>query len=170
MAKVTGYALKEQIKRATMIRDTTASLFDNSLTKFPDEKKQTPQEVVGRYRKADLALAQLQVVQARYNLAVEVEVLGEKITLCEAIKRVGGAGRVEKMWRSCAGVKRDRYSYHRDEDTRDPNMIRAERTITQPQALELAQEAAKVAGAIRAAIATGNATEVDFQDVTLPDF
>ena len=168
--KVTGYALKEQIKRATMVRDTTASLFDDSLSKFPDETKDEPQMVVDRFKAADLALAKIQVVQQRYNLAVEVEVLGEKMSLCEAIKRVGGAGRVEKMWRSCAGVKKERYGYRGDEDTRDPNMIRSEATINQSQALELAQEGAKIAGAIRAAIATGNAKEVDFQDVTLPDF
>ena len=169
MAKVTGYSLKEQIKRATMVRDTTASMFDNTLSKFPDEDKEAPQKVVDRFKAADLALARIQVVQQRYNLEVKVEVLVENMTLCEAIKRVGGAARVEKMLRSCAGVKKDRYGYGQDEDTRDPNMIRAERTIAQPQALELAQEGAKVAGAIRAAIATGNAEEVDFTGVTLPD-
>lgn len=169
MARVNGYQLKELIKRAEMIRDTTASLFDASLSKFPGEDKETPKQVVDRFGKADKALAQLQVAQTRYNLAIQVEVLGEKMTLTEAVKRVGGAGRIEKMWRSCAGAKKDRYSY-RDDDTRDPNMIRAERTITQTQALELAQEAAKYAGAIRAAIAKGNAQEVDLTDVTLPDF
>lgn len=170
MARVNGYQLKELIKRAEMTRDTTASLFDGSLTKFPDEDKEGPKQVVDRFQQADFALAKLQVAQVRYNLAVEVEVLGEKMTLTEAIKRVGGAGRVEKMWRSTAGVKKDRYSYRDDDTTRDPNLIRATRTITKTAALELAQEAAKYAGAIRAAIAKGNAVEVDLKDVTLPDF
>lgn len=167
--KITGYKLKELIKQAEMVRDTVASHFDGSLHTFEgDAAKDTPQQVVGKFQKADLALAQIQTIQARYNLAVEVEVLGEKMTLMEAVKRVGGAGRVEKMWRSASGTKKDRYAY-RDELTRDKDTIRAKRTLAKGAALELAQEAAKVAGALRAAIAEGNSREVDM-DVTLPDF
>lgn len=167
--KITGYKLKELVKRTEMVRDAVASLFDGSLHRFADEKdKDTPQNVVERFRKADLALAQVQTIQARYNLAVTVEVLGEKMALMEAVKRVGGAGRIEKMWRSASGEKKDRYGY-RDDLTRDKDSIRAERTLTQGQALELAQEAAKVAGALRAAIAEGNSVEVEL-DVSLPDF
>jgi hypothetical protein len=168
--KITGYKLKEMIKRAEMVRDTVASLFSASLFKFEDETKDSPQKVVEKFQKADLALAQLQTIQARYNLTVEVDVLGEKMTLMEAVKRVGGAGRVEKMWRSASGEKRDRYSSYRDENmTRDKNEIRATATLNKSQALELAQEAAKVAGALRAAIAEGNSREVEL-DVSLPDF
>ncbi len=166
--KITGYKLKELIKQAEMVRDTVASHFDDSLHKFEgDATKATPQEIVDKFRRADLALAQIQAVQAQYNLAVEVTVLGEKMTLLDAVKRVGGAGRIEKMWRSASGTKKDRYAY-RDELTRDKDTIRAKRTISKGAALELAQQAAKVAGALRAAIAEGNSREVEL-DVSLPD-
>jgi len=167
--KITGYKLKETIKRAEMVRDTVASHFNGSLHKFEGDEKDGPQDVVQKFRKADLALAKVQTIQAQYNLAVEVEVLGEKMTLMEAVKRVGGAGRVEKMWRSASGEKRDRYSYRDDDITRDKDQIRAQPTINKSQALELAQEAAKLAGALRAAIADGNSVAVEL-DVSLPDF
>jgi hypothetical protein len=167
--KITGYKLKELIKRAEMVRDTVASHFNGSLHKFEGDDKDGPQDVVAKFRKADLALAQVQTVQARYNLAVEVEVLGEKMSLMEAVKRVGGAGRVEKMWRSASGEKKDRYSYRDDDLTREAGQIRAKRTINKSQTLELAQEAAKIAGSLRAAIAEGNSVEVEL-DVSLPDF
>lgn len=168
--KITGYKLKELIKRAEMVRDTVASHFDGSLHSFGDfrDEEDNPQEIVEKFRRADLALAQVQTIQARYNLAVEVQVLDEKMTLLEAVKRVGGAGRVEKMWRSASGEKRDRFSYG-DGLTRDKDSVQARRTIPKSQALDLAQDAAKVAGALRAAMAEGNSVVVEL-DVSLPDF
>lgn len=167
--KVTGHILKDAVKRAVMMRDTTASLFDGSVHAFEDdEEKESPLVVADRFAVWDTEVAKLQTAQARYNLMVEVEVEGRTMTLCEAIKRVGGAGRLEKMWRSVAGVKKDRYSYRDESLTRDPNEIRAKRQVTQAGALKLANTAAKYAAALRAAIAKGNLTEIEM-DVTLPE-
>lgn len=163
--KTTGYALREALKQHELLRDTASRAFDGSLKKFDDEEKETSQSVVEQFLIAERAIAKLQVAQMRFNLAVQVDVLGEKMSLGEAIKRVGGEGRAEKMWRSATGPKNDRYSYGSNADERDPSKIVAKPTITAGEATKLASAAAKRAGAFRAAIATGNAREVEIEDL-----
>jgi len=165
--KITGYKLREAIKQQELRRDTAASMFDDSLKVFPDETKTAPQDVVKAFLDAETAVARLQTAQMRFNLAVSVDVLGEKMTLAEAIKRVGGQGRAEKMWRSAAGGKRrERYGY--DDDELDPTKVRAKPTITPDTAVKLASSAGRVAGAFRAAIATANAQEIEIENL-LPE-
>jgi hypothetical protein len=163
--KVTGYQLREAIKQQTLKRDSLASSFNGTLKVFPEDKKESPNDVMNDFLAAELAVTKLQLAQMRYNLAVQVNVLGERITLAEAIKRVGGPARAEKMWRSVNSPKRDSY-YNRDDDEIDPNKIRAVSVITAKESLKLAQGAAKHAGAFRAAIATGNAVEVEIEDLS----
>jgi len=172
--KTTGYALREAIKQHELRRDTAARAFQGSLKAFPGEDKETPVQVVDAFLKAEQSIAKLQTAQARYNLTVRVEVaglghyLGDKttITLSEAIKSIGGIARAEKMWRSAAGPKPDRYGGYRDnEDELDPTKVRSKATITASKAVELASLVAKRAGSLRAAIATANAREVEIEDL-----
>jgi hypothetical protein len=81
------------------------------------------------------------------------------MSLCKAIKLVGGAGRREKMWRKIAAPAKDRYGDSRE--VRDKTHEMAKPTITQQQAAALATEAARWAGGLRAAIAVANATAVE---------
>ncbi len=162
--KTTGYALREAIKQFELRRDTAARAFNGTLKAFPDDKKDKPTEVVAQFLTAEKAISRLQVAQMRYNLVVTVEVQGEKMTLAEAIKRIGGDARAEKMWRSAAGPAPERYGYNND-DVRDPNQVRATATITAGEATKLASGAAKRAGAFRAAIAVGNAREIELEDL-----
>jgi hypothetical protein len=162
--KTTGYALREAIKQYELRRDTASGTFNQSLKKFPDEQKETPQAVVDTFTKAEAILAKLQVAQMRYNLAVQVEATGEKMSLAEAIKRIGGVGRVEKMWKSTVSEKKQS-SYMDDVDTRDPSQIRAIRTITAAEAVKLAIQTGKKAGSLRAAIAVANGREVEVEDL-----
>src|SRR5580698_4796879 len=97
--RVSGYAIREAIKQQERRRDAAANAFAGSLKKFPDENKEAPNQIMDAFAKAEISLAELQVAQMRYNLAVQVEI-GDKMSLAEAIKRVGGAGRIEKMWKS----------------------------------------------------------------------
>ena len=99
--------------------------------------------------------------QAEYNLRVKVTVLDKRMTLSEAVKFVGGAGRAEKMWRSVAAPTKDRYGY--DRDTRDASAVVAQKTITTAEAADLAKRAARVASALREAIQVGNSTEIEFE-------
>lgn len=164
--KVNGYLIREAIKRYELRRDTSAKMFSESLHKFADETKATPDEVVAKYRAAEDAVAALQVAQARYNLLIQVNVLDKKMTLMEAVKRIGGAGRLEKMWRDAVSPKSDRYSY-RDDMERDITKERAIPTMSQDEREEKANKAASRAGAFRAAIAAGNGIEVDADQIDL---
>ncbi len=159
--KITGYLLREAIKRHELRRDTAARMFGVSLKKFADETKDSPQSVADQLEAAEIAVAQLQVAQAQYNLAVKVKIDGREVTLGEAIKRVGGAARIEKLWRSATGPKADRYGGYHNTDVRDVNQMVAKETVTPNDAMKLASVAGKKAGALRSAIAVGNAQEYD---------
>jgi hypothetical protein len=167
--KVTGYMLREAIKRHELRRDVAARSFNDSLKAFPGEVKDNPADIVEQFLAAERATAALQTAQMRYNLAVKIDLYGHgwdrtTMTLAEAIKLIGGEGRVEKMWRSAAGPsKKDRYY---SDDEIDPSHIRAQPTIKPQEAVKLATVAGKRAGALRAAIATANATEVEIEDLS----
>lgn len=158
--KITGYALREAIKQQELKRDTAAASFRGSQTKFPDEEKPTPHQVMTAFATAEGALVALQEAQMKYNLAVTCEVFGEKTTLATAIKTVGAAGRVEKMWKSA--VPADNYY---ESEVRSPDQIRAVRTLKAEEVLSLSIKAGKKAGALRAAIAIANAREVEIENL-----
>ena len=161
--KITGYKLQHTLRELAHKRDTAAARFDKTLWKFEDEPKATPQEVMKTYRDAEGAIAQLQTAQGRYNLAITVNVLSESMTLAEAVKRIGGAGRMEKMWRSIAAPKKDQYGYGDDGTTRDPNVERATRQVSEEEAAVFAQQASRFASALREAIQVANATEIEIE-------
>jgi hypothetical protein len=163
--KTTGWALREALKMWELRKGAAEKLFPESLHKFKGEEKDSPQSLIETYLKAELAVARLQVAQMRYNLVVNVMVGDETMTLAEAVKRVGSAGRVEKMWGSIKPT-RSRPSYMDNEPiTRDPTQERAEATLTVKESTKFAEAASKRAGAFRAAINTGNGREADIADL-----
>jgi hypothetical protein len=165
---VTGFLIREAIKRWELRRDVAQNAFSDSLTKFRGEEKQSPKAISDAFQKAESAIAWLETGQARYNLKVMVDVLGERISLCEAVKRLGGAARSEKMWKSVATPKKSRYDIYGDTSTtRDPTKERAEATITQKELLDTANKMASVSGSLRAAIAKGNGTEFPHEELGL---
>lgn len=163
---VTGFMLRQAIKRWELRRDTAAGMFDDSLMKFEGDDKLTPDEVARNFEEAETAIGQLQTAQARYNLAVTGKVNGVEMTLCEMIKRVGGAGRKEKMWRVATGVKKDRYAL-RDEMTRKTDEVRAQRTISVKDIISRANAAGSLKTAFVSAIAKGNITELPIEKLQL---
>ncbi len=163
--QIDGYALREALKQWELRKDAAEKAFTSSLHKFADEKKDAPQQVVDAYLKAEDAISKLQVAQMRYNLAVKVEVQGEKMTLAEAIKRVGGAGRVEKMWKGATPQERH-HRYGDDGLTRTAGQERAEATIDAKTVVSLATQASKRSGAYRAAIAKTNGVSLDIEDLS----
>lgn len=160
--KITGYKLREAIKMWELRRKMANDNFEKSLYAFDGEAKENVQTVIENFKHADQVIANLQTAQAKYNLYIDVSVLGEQMTLCEAVKRVGGAGRVEKLWRTAATDKKERYGYDRTL-VRNSDEVYAKRTISLHAAGEYAAKASKVAGALRAAIATANSKEVDIE-------
>lgn len=163
--KTTGYRLQHRLRELHHTRDIAATQFDAGKFKFEDEDKPSAKEAFDRYERAEALIARLQTAQSRYNLIVQVTVLGERMTLAEAVKRVGGAGRMEKMWRSVASPKQDRYSYRNDGMTRSKDEERAVATCTTEQATGWAQKAARFASALREAIQVANATEIEIEDL-----
>ncbi len=103
--QITGYKLQHTLRELHHRRDIAARRFDQGQHRFEGEDKPTAEEAYIRFSAAEAAIAKLQTAQAQYNLAQRVTVLGVSMTLAEAVKRVGGAGRMEKMWRSVGGPK-----------------------------------------------------------------
>lgn len=160
--KVTGYKLREAIRRFELQRDTTVNLFKDSLHVFDDESKADPISLMQKFRDAEFAVVTLQEAQQRYNLKVSIDVYGKKIFLAAGVKMLGGAGRAAKMWREAVSEKDDRHSY-RSNLERSKDTIAAKRVVTYDIALKEANKADAYAGALRAAIATGNATEMEIE-------
>jgi len=164
--KVTGIQLREAIKRWELRSATAASQFDGSIWAFDGDETPDPRALADEYRTSQEAVARIQTAQARYNMLVTLDVGGgdSKISLCEAVKRLGGAGRLEKMWRSAAGnTGRDRYSLR--ENMRSKDNEYAKRRATPAECVALANEASKVASKLRTMIALGNTAEVEMENL-----
>jgi hypothetical protein len=163
--KTTGWQIRDALGLWELRKKTAEKLFPESLHKFKGEEKDSPEVIVDGFQKAELAIARIQVVQMKYNLAVTVQVQDEKMSLAEAVKRSGCAGRVEKMWGSVKPTT-SRPSYMGDMPiTRDPTQERAEATVSVKDGLRFAETASKRARAFRTAINTGNGQEVEIADL-----
>lgn len=166
--KVTGYQIREAIKRWTLRRDTASKQFNDSLWQFKGEDSDpnfVPSTIAEYFDVADMNIALLETLQQAYNLRISFEVGGNMMTLSTAVKRVGGAGRLDKMWRSAATSNgTDRWGSRTM--TRQQGEIAATRMVATGTALELADKAAAYAGKLRAAIAMANATVVETSELT----
>lgn len=164
--KITGYQLREAIRAWELKKSAAEQLVPISLTYFKGEPVPDPKSLIEQIADAEQKIAQLETVQTAYNLSVMVTVLEKKMTLTEAIKAVGGAGRVEKLWRMAVkgDNQRDRgYGYQENRKEKDTEI--AQRAITVEAAMKSAHEAAKYAGAVRASIAQGNNEERDIKEL-----
>lgn len=162
--KVTGYKLREAIRRVELQRDATAGLFKDSLHVFEGESKANPIDLMKKFRDAEYAVAALQEAQQRYNLRVSIVVYGKALSLAVAVKMLGGAGRAAKMWRDAISEKDDRYSY-RNSLERSKDTEAAKRVVTYDVALREANKADAYAGELRAAVAAGNAREIEIEEL-----
>ncbi len=169
--EVTGYQLKEALKMKNLELATIQTQFDDSLHKFEDEEDKSPGTVAEHIAMLEEHVAELQTAQSYYNLQVTVKLHKNmiEIPLEKAIKLVGGAGRLSKMWRSAAkGDKLDRWD-RRIHMTRKSDEEVAKPTISKAEALERAKKAESYASQLRNAIALGNTTKVaiDWLDESL---
>jgi hypothetical protein len=161
--KVTGYKLREAIRRAVTRRDILDRQFKESLWAFEDKSELgPPSKVAKEFAAADEAVARLEEAQQIYNSKVMLNVQGQRMSLAQAVKRVGGAGRLEKMWKSAAlDTGRDRYDSMRR--TRSKDDIHATRQVSVQEALKHQQEAASFLSDLRAAVAEGNTTALEIE-------
>lgn len=165
--KVTGYKLREGLRAWQLRRETAAVQFPDTLKVFPGEDKPTPESIVAQVEKAERAIAIIQSEQTTYNTNVVITVDGERMSLLHAIKLVGGLGRVEKLWRVAATGKRDKYAHYRSDD---PGRIKADeilakRAISPEDAAKRVGALATEIGRLREAIAVGNATVIEIENL-----
>ena len=161
---VTGYRLRHAIKRLEQRRNVAVRQFKDGIYVFEGETKPSPEECMAQFRSCEDKMAALQVAQARYNLAVEVTVLDRTMTLHEAVKRVGGAGRAEKLWREVADEDQG-YGWQSTARMRSTDQEYADRVMPVNDCLDRADQAAQLANALREAIAMGNAQEIEVEEL-----
>lgn len=162
--KITGYRIRERLNALLIDHKIASDSFSGTLVYFDEDGQgETPDSVADRFAEAERQVAGLQALQARYNLSVAVEVQGQKMTLCEAIKRVGGAGRLEKMWRDGSSTLRGVDWRGTPTLKRSKDDVVAKRALTPEDCGKRAVKAARYAAALRAAVAQGNATELELE-------
>ena len=162
--KVTGYKIREAISRNKLRRDTANSQFTDSLHVFPNEKKRTPDELVAIIEVAEDRIAKLQVLQDRYNLE---NVVDGGQSLAYVVKRIGGLERQEKMWRSAATQKKDKWaSFTRDNPLlRDKESVAASAVVPPEGCAQRAEQLQKQIAGLRELTGVANGRELDFTDL-----
>ena len=165
--KINGYKLQTAIKQAQEQREFAEKRFHGGIFAFPGEKKPNPGATAVEIVKLEAKIARLQAAQASYNLQVQIVTDAGSLSLHQAVKLVGGAARIEKLWKEAlsqvSGETVDRYGGGRQRQ--------ADAIIATPQvSIEEAEAAANAASTytrmLREKIAAANATEIDL-DVSL---
>lgn len=164
--QITGYAIQNRLRELAHLHTLAAKQFDDGKYLFSDEKAPTAKAAFDVFEDLEDQICRLQTLQAHYNLAIEVDVAGVSMTLAEAVKRVGGAGRMEKMWRSAAVPKRDRY-HSEKAITRSRDEEHAAPTVRVEDALAEATRAGRWASSLREAIQIGNGVKWTVPDTLL---
>ena len=154
----TGIDLQAAISFWEKQRDLAKDEFPDSFSAFPDETKASPDDVMARYLRAEEAVVQLQTALAEYNQLVSVEIDGRRMSLTEAIKRVGGAGRVESLWRDATKSKSNPYQ---DNSSRDEGKTYAVAALPLSAIQERVTLATKWAAQLRRQISAANAQRVE---------
>lgn len=167
--KVNGFRIQSALRDLDLKKQTAATEFEDSLKVFANEQKPRPETTMEGYSDAEKRLAQLQEIQTRYNLAVVVAArLSEKntlkISLQHAIKLVGSAARIEKLWRDAAVAKKTR-SYYKEDTTavRSKDNEYAQAVLTPSEIASHIRNASRFVSALREAIQIGNATAIDLE-------
>ncbi len=147
--------LKERVK-------TLDTQFQASLYRFADEEsKRDPRDILGEYEALQARIARLQEAQADYNLRVEVEVLGERMTLQRVLHLIASANRVKALWAKAVSPEEAPSYQYMALRAREKDSEYARRVISVEAAQDLAASAARRALAFKQAIRSGNAREVE---------
>jgi hypothetical protein len=152
-----------------MLKERVKSLdtqFKPSLYRFEDEsadEKRDPRDIVAEFEKLHERIARLQEVQAAYNLRVEVDVLGEQMTLQRILHLIGSASRVKAHWLSASAPEEQNIYAINPLRQRDKEHEYAKRVVPLAEAQQLADHASRRALALKQAIRSANAREVEME-------
>lgn len=163
MIKVTGYRIREELKKTNLKIDMLESEFDDSKTGFKDDDKRSMDEITNDLFRAEEKACALQEANQLYNLNVKTNLspFGE-VTLARIIKLVGPVSRIEKKWRRMAAPKKDRHHYYRDDhEVREADKEYSENRYTREEAGKQAETWAERLASLRSTLATLNAQEIE---------
>ena len=161
--RVTGYEMMDRLEELKELAKTLDAQFTSSQFRFEDEEgeKPDPRRLLREYEAVEDRITRIQEAQAAYNLQVQVEVLGERMTLHRALRLGSVAGRVKNHWKTAAGdSKMNPYGLF-GTITRDKEQEYAKRAVPAEECLLLADQASKRAAACKRAIRAGNATALE---------
>lgn len=168
--KINGYRLRAAIKRKEVTLQVAIRTFEESAYQYAsDKQKYDLGDLMETVANTEIEITDLQACQSRYNLSVLVPYTNTNdelfhITLCQAVKLVGGAGREEKLWRSLL-PKKERYGFERV-PTRSAGDEHAKLAVNYEELVDYVDSAAKCAANLRANIAVGNNTEVEIPELS----
>jgi len=163
---VTGREIQDILASARNERDALRVEAIDSLYRFENEEKRPFEDVMKDLFTSESRLAGIQTLQTRYNMAVHVPVQGREVLLQDAIRRAGGAKRIEELWSNAA---RNRGEFVRRE-TRSRSIARsreneyARRTVSMEQCREKARTAGKYLRSISRVIQTGNESKMEVSE------
>lgn len=163
--KITGYQLMDRLEELKEQAQTLDSQFKAALFQFADERgrQPDPRELMREYGEIERKVAMLQEAQAAYNLRVAVSVDGMSMSLHRAVKLIGSANRVKNQWKSASQENANPYSPYGAQRQRDKENEYAERMVPVDEALQLSEIAARQAAALKRAIRSGNASELELE-------
>ena len=168
MVKVTGYLLREAVRRWMQRAEMAKKVFKGSVWCFPGETKDLIKAGNSNFEAGE-AVAILQAAQQQYNQLVTLPagfaVRGKPMSLAVAVKLIGHAGSCEKEWRMVVTDEsgRDRHTLRNPERERSKENEYAAKSVTDEVALKEAEKAGNFAASLRAAIAVANNTAVEME-------
>ena len=156
--------IQEALSTWIQRKDFLSKRFKRALWQFEGDDLGNVSVLADEFRVADLTVAHLQNLQDTYNGGIKVNVDSEDMTLADAIKQIGGSGRMAKMWREAADSTGTERHYGGEDMTRKMDEISKERTISVKDCMDQAEIYSSLLSKFRIAIREGNQTQVDFPD------
>lgn len=163
--QVTGYKLMARLRELMNRREALYQRFAQCVEVFPSERERWPNplDVSDELEQLERTIAELQTAQTLYNSLVRVTVGEEWMSLAQAVKTVGGMGRLAKLWKKVAvGGDRDRYRYN---DSRSTDAEHKQPQVSQDEALDRTGLFEQIASQYREAIQMGNATSIHIEGI-----
>lgn len=155
-----GYKLQHAIRELESKRESIVSQFQDSMHKFEDQEKAHPNELSKEYLVLEEGIATLMTARAEYNLKIMVKANNVEMPLAKAIRLVGGAGRLEKLWRGPTKKKVARWD-RESQLERDKDHEFAIQVMSIEDCLKMARIEGKRASSLRESIAVGNGTDLE---------
>lgn len=168
--ELTGHRIKNTIKAWELKREALQKRFNEVIYTFPsngdpsvETKQESLLEVSTKLNEVEAAIAKLQEIQSVYNMSVDIKHSeNSKFTLCEAIKRIGGAVRMEKLWKKIVAEKEEKSYYSpRESNVRNKDAIYARLSITDEEAMEKALFFTNLSSVLKSAIAEANTVKIE---------